>query len=65
MAAKILDFASNVPASIARDSVYAIVFGFSQQAFTRLVDQRADALSKGPDARSSRAAGQGPVPNTG
>lgn len=58
MAAKILDFASNVRASTARDTVYAIVFGFSQQAFTRLVDQRAAALSKGPDARS----GHGAVP---
>jgi hypothetical protein len=61
MAAKILDFASNVPATTARDSVYAIVFGFSQQAFTRLVDQRADALSKGPDARSGHGTALGPV----
>jgi hypothetical protein len=51
MAAKVLDFASNVPASTARDSVYAIVFGFSQQAFTRLIDQRADSLAQGTDAR--------------
>jgi hypothetical protein len=65
MAAKILDFASNVPASTARDSVYAIIFGFSQQAFTRLVDQRADALSKGPDARSSRGAAPSPSGNSG
>jgi hypothetical protein len=61
MAAKILDFASNVPATMARDSVYAIVFGFSQQAFTRLVDQRADALSQGPDARSAHGTAPGPV----
>ena len=61
MAAKILDFASNVQPSTTRDGAYAIVFGFSQQAFTRLVDQRASDLSKGPNARS----GQGAVTSTG
>jgi hypothetical protein len=60
MAAKILDFASHVPASTARDSVYAIVFGFSQQAFTRLADQRADALPRGPDARAGQGTAPGP-----
>jgi hypothetical protein len=63
MAVKVLDFASNVPASTARDSVYAIVFGFSQQAFTRLVDQRADALTKGPDARGGQGTGGYPGRN--
>lgn len=36
----------------ARDSMCAIVFGLSQEAFTRLVDQQAGALAKGPDPRS-------------
>ena len=61
MAAKILDFTSNVQPSTARDGAYAIIFGFSQQAFTRLVDQRASDLSKGPNARS----GQGAVTSIG
>lgn len=60
MAAKILDFASHVPANTARDSAYAIVFGFSQQAFTRLVDQRASDLSKGPNARSGQGTAASP-----
>jgi hypothetical protein len=46
MAAKILDFAAGAPASAGRDAVYAIVFGFSQQMFTRLVDQRASTLAQ-------------------
>jgi hypothetical protein len=46
MAAKILDFATGVPASTGRDAMYAVVFGFSQQMFTRLVDQRASTLAQ-------------------
>jgi hypothetical protein len=49
MVAKILDFATGVPACIGRDAMYAVVFGFSQQMFTRLVDQRQHAGSgRGP-----------------
>jgi hypothetical protein len=46
MAAKILDFTTGVPASTGRDAMYAVVFGFSQQMFTRLVDQRASTLAQ-------------------
>jgi hypothetical protein len=56
MAAKILDFLSGSPATAGRDAVYAIVFGFSQQAFTRLVDQQASVLTRQPDARTHAAA---------
>ncbi|MEP7023690.1 MAG: hypothetical protein ABJB47_07740 [Actinomycetota bacterium] len=59
MATKILDFISGVHPSAGRDAMYAVIFGFSQQAFTRLVDQEAGSLARGPDARSgpiSRAA---------
>ena len=46
MAVKILDFAAGVPASAGRDAIYAVIFGFSQQMFTRLVDQRAGTLAQ-------------------
>ena len=52
MAVKLLDVINGATPTTARDSMYAIVFGFSQQAFTRLVDQQAGALAKGPDPRS-------------
>jgi hypothetical protein len=52
MAVKVLDVINGATPTTARDSMYAIVFGFSQQAFTRLVDQQAGALAKGPDPRS-------------
>lgn len=55
MAVKILDVTSGASVTTARDGMYAVVFGFSQQAFTRLVDQQAGALAKGPDARSKTA----------
>lgn len=54
-AVKILDVVNGAAPTAARDSMYAIVFGFSQQAFTRLVDQQAGALVKGPDPRSGSA----------
>lgn len=56
MAAKILDFATGVPASTGRDAMYAVVFGFSQQMFTRLVDQRASALAQVAAPRKALAA---------
>jgi len=62
MAVKILDYVSGAPASAVRDSMYAVVFGFSQQAFTRLVDQQAGTLSRGPSARSGMSAGPLPAP---
>jgi hypothetical protein len=67
MAVKILDFISGVHPSAGRDAMYAVIFGFSQQAFTRLVDQEAGSLAQSPNARSSplsraatAAAGAGP-----
>jgi hypothetical protein len=55
MAVKILDFMSGVTPSTERDGVYAIIFGFSQQAFTRLVDQHASSMAEGTDARSGHS----------
>lgn len=56
MAVKILDFANASAAlSVSRDEFYAVIFGFSQQAFTRLVDQRADDLSKSTTPRATTA----------
>jgi hypothetical protein len=55
MAVKILDYVSGASASILRDSMYAVIFGFAQQAFTRLVDQQAGALAHGPNARTGTA----------
>jgi hypothetical protein len=55
-AVKILDVVNGAAPTAARDGMYAIVFGFSQQAFTRLVDQQAGALAKGPDPRSGGTA---------
>jgi predicted RNA-binding Zn ribbon-like protein len=55
-AVEILDVINGATVTAARDSMYAIVFGFSQQAFTRLVDQQAGALAKGPDPRSGGTA---------
>jgi hypothetical protein len=53
MAVKILDFISGAQPSAGRDAMYAVIFGFSQQAFTRLVDQEAGRLAQSPNARSS------------
>jgi hypothetical protein len=67
MAVKILDFISGVHPNSGRDAMYAVIFGFSQQAFTRLVDQEAGSLAQSPNARSSplsraaTAAGPGPA----
>jgi hypothetical protein len=68
MAVKILDFISGVHPNAGRDAMYAVIFGFSQQAFTRLVDQEAGSLAQSPNARSSPlsraatvAAGPGPA----
>ena len=55
-AVKILDVVNGTAPTAARDGMYAIVFGFSQQAFTRLVDQQAGALAKGSDPRSGGTA---------
>jgi hypothetical protein len=55
MAVKILDFISGVTPTTERDGVYAIIFGFSQQAFTRLVDQHASSMAEGADARSGHS----------
>lgn len=61
MAVKILDFANASAAiSASRDEFYAVIFGFSQQAFTRLVDQRADDLTKTTPPRAARAVAAGP-----
>ena len=61
MAVKILDFAAGVPASTGRDATYAVIFGFSQQMFTRLVDQRAGALARLVAPRKALP-GSGPTP---
>jgi hypothetical protein len=68
MAVKILDFISGATASTGRDAMYAVIFGFSQQAFTRLVDQEAGSLARSPNARSgplaraaAMVAGTGPA----
>jgi hypothetical protein len=55
-AVKILDVVNGTAPTAARDGMYAIVFGFSQQAFTRLVDQQAGVLAKGSDPRSGGTA---------
>ena len=57
MAVKILDFAAGVPASAGRDAMYAVIFGFSQQMFTRLVDQRAGTLAQVVAPRGALPAG--------
>jgi hypothetical protein len=55
-AVKIMDVINGGSPTAARDSMYAVVFGFSQQAFTRLVDQQAGILTKGSDPRSGGSA---------
>jgi hypothetical protein len=61
MAVKILDFAAGVPASTGRDATYAVIFGFAQQMFTRLVDQRAGTLARLVAPREALP-GSGPAP---
>jgi hypothetical protein len=61
MAVKILDFAAGVPASTGRDATYAVIFGFAQQMFTRLVDQRAGTLARVVAPREALP-GSGPAP---
>ncbi|MEZ0065154.1 hypothetical protein ABIA32_001142 [Streptacidiphilus sp. MAP12-20] len=61
LAVKVIDGSGGVAVSDSRDALYAVVFGFVQQAFTRLVDQQAQVLSQGPDARNSTDATGAPA----
>lgn len=56
MAVKMLD-ATTAGAQLpsAASEAYAVIFGFSQQAFTRLVDQHATTLQKGAESASAMA----------
>ena len=57
MAVKILDATASAKLSGAAIEAYAVIFGFSQHAFTRLVDQRAETLKKEAAPASTKTRG--------